>query len=62
MNDSGFPVWFYIAPMLFFGPVVVWVLYNFAYKNLGGLGGEIKEARKAKKDEYLEARRRRGFV
>jgi len=62
MNDSGFPVWFYIAPMLFFGPVVVLVLYNFAIKNLGGLRGEIMAARKAEKDEFLEARQRRGFV
>jgi|GEM_PF-1527623 len=62
MNDAGFPVWFYIFPIMFFGPVVVWVLYNFAYKNLGGLGDEIMAVRKAEKDEYREARERRGFV
>ncbi len=55
-------IYFYIVPILIFGPILLTILYKFAFVNLKGLGSELKANRKSKDDDYLDARKRRGFI
>ena len=56
-------LWFYLVPICLFGPLLGTILYQFAIKNIIIM---IKEERASKKevktDDYVDARRRRGFV
>jgi hypothetical protein len=56
-------LWFYLVPIGIFGPLLATIFYQFAIKNIIIM---IKEERASKKeiktDDYVDARKRRGFV
>ena len=63
MSGNGeWNIYFYIVPILVFGPILFTILYKFAFVNLKGLGSELKANRKSASDDYTDARKRRGFV
>lgn len=56
----GVPI-FYLAPVLFFGPILIWVLYNIGVGHLIHLPGEVLAKRKREREEResLMAERRK---
>jgi hypothetical protein len=57
---AGVPV-FYIVPILFFGPILFWAMYNIGIGNVVFLPGEILRKMKREKEErdHLMAERRK---
>jgi len=52
-------VWFYLAPVLFFGPVFFAVLWNFGLKNLFHTPPEFKEQRRLEREHNERITQRR---
>lgn len=52
-------VWFYLAPVLFFGPVFFAVLWNFGLKNLFYTPPEFKEQRRLEREHNERITQRR---
>ncbi|HEX9702822.1 MAG TPA: hypothetical protein VGA19_08200 [Rhodospirillales bacterium] len=59
-------IYFVIAPLLVFGPLFLWLLYNFGIKELGRIPGDIRRQRQqdaeAAERFRLEHARKRGVV
>lgn len=56
---AGVPV-FYIVPVLFFGPMVIFVLYQMGVKNLVKIPGEMMAKRRRQQEELMAAKAKRG--
>ena len=64
MSGNGeWNLWFYLVPIFIFGPLLLTILYQFAIKNIIIMIKEERaSAKEVKTDDYVEARKRRGFV
>ena len=56
---AGVPV-FYIVPILFFGPMVIFVLYQMGVKNLVKIPGEMIAKHRRQQEELRSAKAKRG--
>lgn len=50
MDSSDFP-YFAVLPLLVFGPLFLWILYNFGLKEIFKTPGEIRERRRLEREE-----------
>lgn len=59
--DAPINVYYFIVPVVVFGPLFLWIFYNFGLKEILKIPGEIrrKRSRDAKAEEKFEAERAR---